>query len=79
MGKAYVLDTNVLVHDPEALLQFEDNEVILPLQVIAELDGLKRGHGEIPKSVRDALHLVDSLRGKGDLSKGVPRPSPPAG
>jgi PhoH-like ATPase len=74
MGKAYVLDTNVLVHDPEALLQFEDNEVVIPLQVIAELDGLKRGHGEIPKSVRDALHLVDSLRAKGDLSKGVPLP-----
>ena len=74
MGKVYVLDTNVLVHDPDALLQFEDNEVVLPLAVIAELDGLKRGHGEIPSSARRTLRLIDSYRGKGDLSEGVTLP-----
>ena len=48
MEKIYVIDTNVLVHDPEALLRFEDNEIVLPIAVIEELDGLKRGHGRDP-------------------------------
>lgn len=41
MRKIYVLDTNVLIHSPEALLHFEDNEVVLPIVVLEELDGLK--------------------------------------
>ena len=74
MEKIYVIDTNVLVHDPEALLRFEDNEIVLPIAVIEELDGLKRGQGEIPTSVRQALRLIDSFREKGNLSRGVPLP-----
>jgi PhoH-like ATPase len=74
MEKIYVIDTNVLVHDPEALLRFEDNEIVLPIAVIEELDGLKRGHGEIPTSVRQALRLIDSFREQGNLSRGVPLP-----
>jgi len=72
MKKIYVIDTNVLVHDPEALLRFEDNEIVLPIAVIEELDGLKRGQGEIPASVRQALRLIDSFRELGNLSRGVP-------
>jgi len=75
MKKIYVIDTNVLVHDPEALLRFEDNEIVLPIAVIEELDGLKRGSGEIPASVRQALRLIDSFRELGNLSRGVPLPS----
>ena len=75
MKKIYVIDTNVLVHDPEALLRFEDNEIVLPIAVIEELDGLKRGQGEIPASVRQALRLIDSFRELGNLSRGVPLPS----
>ncbi|MHB8836366.1 MAG: PhoH family protein [Candidatus Methylomirabilia bacterium] len=75
MKKIYVIDTNVLVHDPEALLRFEDNEVVLPIAVIEELDGLKRGQGEIPASVRQALRLIDSFRELGNLSRSVPLPS----
>ncbi len=75
MEKVYVIDTNVLVHDPEALLRFEENEIVLPIAVIEELDGLKRGHGEIPTSVRQALRLIDSFREQGNLSRGVPLPS----
>src|SRR5512137_693881 len=74
MKKIYVIDTNVLVHDPEALLRFEDNEIVLPIAVIEELDGLKRGQGEIPTSVRQALRLIDSFREQGNLSRGVPLP-----
>jgi PhoH-like ATPase len=72
MKKIYVIDTNVLVHDPDALLHFEDNEIVLPIAVIEELDGLKRGQGEIPASVRQALRLIDSFREQGNLSRGVP-------
>jgi len=74
MSKTFVLDTNVLLHDPEALLQFEDNDVVIPLAVIVELDGLKRGHGEIPASARRSLRLIDDFRRKGDLAAGVELP-----
>ncbi|MBI5409546.1 MAG: PhoH family protein [Nitrospirae bacterium] len=71
MKKSFVLDTNVLIHDPEAILQFVDNDVVLPITVIEELDKLKRGNGEIPYSARQALRLIDSLREKGNLAAGV--------
>ncbi len=71
MKKTYVLDTNVLIHDPESVLKFEDNDIIIPLVVIEELDGLKKGHGEVAYSARAALKLVDSFRQRGDISRGV--------
>src|SRR4030067_2052231 len=75
MKKAFVLDTNVLIHDPEAILNFADNDVILPITVIEELDKLKKGNGEIPYSARQSLRLIDSFREKGNLSAGVVMPS----
>jgi PhoH-like ATPase len=71
MKKAFVLDTNVLIHDPEAILNFADNDVILPITVIEELDKLKKGNGEIPYSARQALRLIDSFRERGNLSAGI--------
>ncbi|MBI5056143.1 MAG: PhoH family protein [Nitrospirae bacterium] len=75
MKKSFVLDTNVLIHDPEAILQFADNDIILPITVIEELDKLKRGNGEIPYSARQALRLIDSFREQGNLSAGVKTPN----
>ncbi|RJQ48807.1 MAG: PhoH family protein [Nitrospiraceae bacterium] len=75
MKKTFVLDTNVLIHDPEAILHFEDNDVILPITVIEELDKLKKGNGEIPYSARQSLRLIDSFREEGNLSAGVAMPS----
>jgi PhoH-like ATPase len=75
MKKTFVLDTNVLIHDPEAILHFDDNEVVLPITVIEELDKLKRGNGEIPYSSRSALRLIDSFRATGSLAKGIILPS----
>jgi len=72
LQKTYVLDTSVLVHDPHALEKFEDNHLVLPITVIEELDGLKRGRGSVSYSAREALRLLDNFRGKGDISKGVP-------
>ena len=74
MKKIFVLDTNVLIHDPEAVLHFDDNDVVLPITVIEELDKLKRGNGEIPYSARQTLRLIDSFRESGNLSKGVRLP-----
>jgi PhoH-like ATPase len=71
MRKTFVLDTNVLIHDPEAILHFADNDIVLPITVIEELDKLKKGNGEIPFSARQALRLIDSFRESGNLSAGV--------
>ena len=71
MRKIYVLDTNVLIHDPECIFKFEDNDIVIPMVVIEELDGLKKGHGEIAYSARHALKLIDSLRETGNIASGV--------
>jgi PhoH-like ATPase len=47
MKKNYILDTNVLVHDPNCLEKFEDNVILIPLIVLEEIDGLKKSHGSI--------------------------------
>ena len=71
MKKIYVLDTNVLIQAPHALKCFDDNEVVLPLVVLEELDGHKRDEGERGANVREAIRILEQLRGAGDLVKGV--------
>ncbi|KAF2958289.1 phosphate starvation-inducible protein PhoH [Thermotoga sp. Ku-13t] len=71
MVKNYVLDTNVLIHDPESIYNFEDNNVIIPLPVLEELDSLKRRNDSIGRSARHVVRELDTLRQLGDLSKGV--------
>jgi PhoH-like ATPase len=61
MIKNYVLDTNVLIHDPESLLSFEDNNVCIPLVVIQELDGLKKEYGEVGRNAREAIRIIGSI------------------
>ena len=72
--RTYILDTNVLIHNPEALTGFDEHNVILPMEVIEELDGLKRGSGEVSHSARQALRIIDSFRNPqkpGEISKGM--------
>ncbi|AEH51044.1 PhoH family protein [Pseudothermotoga thermarum] len=71
MVKNYVLDTNVLIHDPNAIYSFQDNNVVIPLPVLEELDKLKRRSDSVGKSARQVIRELDLLRSKGDLSKGV--------
>ncbi|PLV59218.1 PhoH family protein [Thermotoga sp. KOL6] len=71
MVKNYVLDTNVLIHDPDSMFSFEDNNVIIPLPVLEELDKLKREHGSVGKNAREAIRRLDELREKGNLKKGI--------
>jgi PhoH-like ATPase len=75
MKKTYILDTNVLLHDPESLFAFEDNAIILPLSVIEELDRIKRRSDEIGRNAREVSRKLDELRIKGRLSEGVALPN----
>jgi len=74
MKKIYVLDTNVLLHDPESLFAFEDNSIVLPLSVIEELDRTKRRGDEVGRNAREVSRKLDELRLKGRLAEGVPLP-----
>ena len=70
MKKTYVLDTNVLIQAPYAVSCFEDNDVIIPLKVLEELDGLKKAEGEKGVCARQAIRILEQLRQKGDLLLG---------
>ncbi|MTV47838.1 AAA family ATPase [Heliobacillus mobilis] len=72
--KTYILDTNVLLQDPEAIFGFKENDVIIPAAVVEELDGKKRLQDELGRSARQASRLLDGLREKGFLHEGVPLP-----
>lgn len=69
--KTFVLDTNVLIHDPGSLFRFERSQVVLPLAVIEELDHFKRLNDDRGYSVRQVIRLLNRLRSRGRLSEGV--------
>jgi len=71
MIKNYILDTNVLIHDPKSIYAFQDNNVIIPLPVLEELDNLKKHSGGIGKFAREVIRELDGLRQQGKLSKGI--------
>jgi PhoH-like ATPase len=71
MKKIFVLDTNVLLHDPTAIFAFEDNDVIIPLVVIEEMDSQKRRQDSIGRNARQVSRYLDELREKGRLYEGV--------
>ncbi len=72
MKKIFVLDTNVLLHDPRAIFSFEDNDVTIPIVVIEELDKFKKGIDEMGRNARQISRILDEFRQKGKLSQGVP-------
>ncbi|HEY0009285.1 MAG TPA: PhoH family protein, partial [Tepidisphaeraceae bacterium] len=69
--KSFVLDTNILLHNPNAMFMFADNEVIIPFDVLEELDKFKTGSDDLARSARSAIRSLDRLRGKGSLAEGV--------
>ena len=71
MVKNYILDTNVLIHDPNCIFKFEDNNLIIPFPVIEEIDKLKTRSDKVAKSARDVARILDSLRDGMPLQKGV--------
>jgi PhoH-like ATPase len=73
--KNYILDTNVLLHDPDSLLSFEENNVLIPIEVIEEIDRFKRESTELGQNARTVSRMLDSFRGEGRLSEGVKLPT----
>ncbi len=72
MRKNFVLDTNVLLHDPAAMYAFEDNTVIIPIYVIDEIDTFKKDLSELGRNARQVARQLDVLRDGGVLSGPVP-------
>jgi PhoH-like ATPase len=89
--RLFVLDTNVLMHDPTAIFRFEEHDIYLPMVVLEELDANKKGLSEASRNVRQASRFLDDIiRGvtKEQIDAGLPIPSartdnhgkpPPAG
>jgi PhoH-like ATPase len=75
MRKIYVLDTNVLLHDPLSLFAFDDNEVIIPSVVLEEIDSKKRLADEIGRNARNISRELDGMRALGELHNGVTLPN----
>ncbi|MGP8201591.1 MAG: PhoH family protein [Limisphaerales bacterium] len=69
--KNYILDTNVLLHDPNSLLAFKTNTVLIPIEVLEEIDRFKRESSELGQNARAVSRTLDALRAKGHLNKGV--------
>ncbi len=72
MKKIYVLDTNVLLQDPQAIFSFQDNEVVIPAVVLEEVDSKKRYMDEIGRNARHVSKLIDNLRQVGKLHEKIP-------
>src|SRR5437899_2723343 len=75
MKKNFILDTNVLLHDPRSLFGFQDNDVIVPIYSIEEIDQFKRDLSELGRNAREVARYLDDLRQNGHLSDGVALPS----
>ena len=67
----YVLDTSVLLTDANAILKFNNNDIFLPLKVLEEVDGHKKRQDSVGANARQFIRLMDELRVKGSLQKGV--------
>ncbi|HSU69717.1 MAG TPA: PhoH family protein [Tepidisphaeraceae bacterium] len=72
--KYFVVDTNVLLHNPNAIFMFKDNEVIIPFDVIEELDKFKTATDDLGRNARAVIRHLDSLRMTGNISQGVDIP-----
>lgn len=69
--KSFVLDTNVLLHNPASLFMFADNEVVIPFAVLEELDRFKKQNDDVGRNCREVIRHLDRLRRKGHLRDGV--------
>jgi PhoH-like ATPase len=72
-SKLFVLDTNVLMHDPMSLFRFEEHDIFLPMIVLEELDGHKKGMTEVARNARQASRMLDALAGTNgaDITSGL--------
>ena len=79
--KLFVLDTNVLMHDPTSLFRFEEHDIYLPILTLEELDNNKKGMTEVARNARQASRFLDELvtahgeTGEGDRQGHPARPA----
>jgi len=76
--RLFVLDTNVLMHDPTAIFRFQEHDIYLPMVVLEELDRGKKGLSEVARNARQASRFMDDLvtgAGPEDIERGLPLPS----
>jgi PhoH-like ATPase len=73
-AKLFVLDTNVLLHDPMCLFRFEEHDIFLPMIVLEELDAHKKGMTEVARNARQTSRTLDALAGHqgNDIASGLP-------
>ncbi|MDA3955862.1 PhoH family protein [Oceanispirochaeta sp.] len=69
--KTFVIDTNVLIHRPDAIMSFKDSDIVIPIWVLEELDKLKSEHEGRGRSVRAALRFLNEISRHGNLQHGV--------
>jgi PhoH-like ATPase len=69
--KVFVLDTNVLLHDPMSICHFQEHDIVIPIVVIEEIDTFKKDQTEIGRNARAVSRQMDKLRQNGSLSQGV--------
>lgn len=74
MIKNYVIDTNVMIHDPSFMYKFSDNNVIIPILCIEELDNLKKRDGIVGYHARTVAKELQRIMATGDISKGIDLP-----
>jgi len=73
--RLFVLDSNVLMHDPTALFRFQEHDIFIPMMVLEELDANKKGNSEVARNARQASRFLDDLilkHGSNNISKGLP-------
>ena len=71
MPNTYVLDTSVLIADPNAIYSFDNSEVVLPITILEELDKLKKIPAEVGKNARLAIRQLDLISDAGDIVSGM--------
>ena len=77
--RLFVLDTNVLMHDPTSIFRFQEHDIFIPMVVLEELDRGKKGMSEVARNARQTSRFLDSLMGgasKQEIDRGLPLPTP---
>ncbi|MCW8945716.1 MAG: PhoH family protein [Sedimenticola sp.] len=80
--RLFVLDTNVLMHDPTSIFRFQEHDIFLPMMVLEELDKGKKGMSEVARNVRQVSRFLDELMSdasKQEIDAGLPLPAPTNG
>ncbi len=74
-SKLYILDTNVLLHDPKCLFQFKEQDITIPMTVLEELDSIKDRKQTVAAEARHAIRMIDNILSSatnaGQITKGV--------